>query len=143
MVLFHTHTLTIPALLFPFCSTTWLLSTVIGSGKPCLLVGESGTAKSVTIAAYLASMESGANIVLNINFSSRTSSHDVQRTIEDSTEKRTKVGTVTDLDVSPIVVRSVKHFGTSHQFSASSIRMVDPNVRLKHCVFTLGSAFVQ
>ncbi|MEW5308429.1 MAG: hypothetical protein WDW38_000392 [Sanguina aurantia] len=70
--------------------TTWLLSTVIGSGKPCLLVGESGTAKSVTIAAYLASMEPGANIVLNINFSSRTSSQDVQRTIEDSTEKRTK-----------------------------------------------------
>lgn len=70
--------------------TTWLLTTVVSANKPCLLVGESGTAKSVTIASYLASLEAATNIILNINFSSRTSSADVQRAIEDSTEKRTK-----------------------------------------------------
>jgi dynein heavy chain len=71
--------------------STWLLNTVVSSGKPCLFVGESGTAKSVTIANYLAHLDAAVNIVLNVNFSSRTSSIDVQRAIEDSTEKRTKV----------------------------------------------------
>jgi dynein heavy chain len=71
--------------------TTWLLSTVVGAGKPCLLVGESGTAKSVTISNYLSHLDAGTCIILNMNFSSRTSSMDVQRAIEDSTEKRTKV----------------------------------------------------
>nr|Q9SMH3.1 RecName: Full=Dynein-1-alpha heavy chain, flagellar inner arm I1 complex; AltName: Full=1-alpha DHC; AltName: Full=Dynein-1, subspecies f [Chlamydomonas reinhardtii]CAB56598.1 1-alpha dynein heavy chain [Chlamydomonas reinhardtii] len=70
--------------------STWLLNTVVAAGKPCLFVGESGTAKSVTIANYLAHLDSTINIVLNVNFSSRTSSLDVQRAIEDSTEKRTK-----------------------------------------------------
>ncbi|GLI59150.1 hypothetical protein VaNZ11_000978 [Volvox africanus] len=70
--------------------STWLLNTVVSSGKPCLFVGESGTAKSVTIANYLAHLDANINIVLNVNFSSRTSSLDVQRAIEDSTEKRTK-----------------------------------------------------
>ncbi len=70
--------------------TTWLLSTVMGAGKPCLLVGESGTAKSVTIGNFLGSLDAATNIILNINFSSRTSSADVQRAVEDSTEKRTK-----------------------------------------------------
>jgi dynein heavy chain len=63
----------------------------VGSGSPCLLIGESGTSKSVTIANFLASLDAAANISLNMNFSSRTSSLDVQRAIEDSTEKRTKV----------------------------------------------------
>lgn len=66
---------------------------MVSSGKPCLFVGESGTAKSVTIANYLAHLDPSTNIVLNVNFSSRTSSLDVQRAIEDSTEKRTKVST--------------------------------------------------
>lgn len=70
--------------------TTWLLNTVVGANKPCLLVGESGTAKSVTISNYLNSLDAAVNIILNVNFSSRTSSADVQRAIEDSTEKRTK-----------------------------------------------------
>jgi dynein heavy chain len=48
---------------------------VVTSLKPCLLVGESGTAKSVTIANYLGSLEPGSNIVLNMNFSSRTGAH--------------------------------------------------------------------
>uniref|UniRef100_A0A6S8LSH1 AAA+ ATPase domain-containing protein n=1 Tax=Dunaliella tertiolecta TaxID=3047 RepID=A0A6S8LSH1_DUNTE len=70
--------------------TTWLLQTIVSNGKPILLVGESGTAKSVTITKYLGSLDPGVNLVLNMNFSSRTSSLDVQRAAEDSTEKRTK-----------------------------------------------------
>jgi len=70
--------------------STWLLKTVVQAGKPCLLVGESGTAKSVTIANFLYLLDQASNITLNVNFSSRTSSMDVQRAIEDSTEKRTK-----------------------------------------------------
>ena len=64
---------------------------MVGAGKPCLFVGESGTAKSVTILNYLGHLDATSNIILNMNFSSRTSSWDVQRAIEDSTEKRTKV----------------------------------------------------
>eukprot|EP00983_Pelagomonas_calceolata_P097719 1158274-Pelagomonas_calceolata.AAC.36 len=58
--------------------TTWLLQTIVSNGKPILLVGESGTAKSVTITKYLGSLDPGVNLVLNMNFSSRTSSLDVQ-----------------------------------------------------------------
>jgi hypothetical protein len=71
--------------------TTWLLNTVAGAGKPCLLVGESGTAKTVTLSRWLASLDPSATAMLGLNFSSRTSSLDVQRAIEDCVEKRTKV----------------------------------------------------
>jgi dynein heavy chain len=70
---------------------SWLLNTLVGVGHPCLFVGESGTSKSVTIASYLSRLGS-SHITLNMNFSSRTSSLDVQHAIEDSIEKRTKVG---------------------------------------------------
>ena len=80
-------------LLIPTVDTvrsTWLLSITLGQGKSCLFVGDPGTAKSVTVAGYLSSMDGTANIVLNMNFSSRTSSLDVQRAVEDCVEKRTK-----------------------------------------------------
>ncbi|DBA95316.1 TPA: Dynein heavy chain cytoplasmic [Trebouxia sp. C0006] len=70
--------------------STWLVSTTVGAGRPCLFVGESGTAKTATIQHYLGTWTANNNIVLNMNFSSRTSSLDVQRAIEDGTEKRTK-----------------------------------------------------
>lgn len=73
------------------CRMSWLLKTLLGSGHPCLFVGESGTSKSVTIASYLSGLDS-SHLTLNMNFSSRTSSLDVQHAIEDSIEKRTKVG---------------------------------------------------
>lgn len=62
--------------------STWLLSTTVGAGRPCLFVGESGTAKTATIQHYLGTWTANNNIVLNMNFSSRTSSLDVQRAIE-------------------------------------------------------------
>merc|ERR1719463_719622 len=58
-------------------------------GNPVLFVGESGTAKSVTLQAALETYPAEESIILNINFSSRTSSLDFQRTIEDNISKRT------------------------------------------------------
>ena len=62
--------------------STWLLSTTVGAGRPCLFVGESGTAKTATIQHYLGTWTANNNLVLSMSFSSRTSSIDVQRAIE-------------------------------------------------------------
>nr|WAW84832.1 axonemal dynein heavy chain 10 [Halisarca dujardinii] len=70
--------------------TTWLIELMIKVGRPCLLVGESGTSKTATIQDYLRGLDAHANLLLNLNFSSRTSSMDVQRTLESNVEKRTK-----------------------------------------------------
>lgn len=48
---------------------------------PCMFVGESGTAKSVIISNYLSSLPSDDFMKLNINFSSRTTSKDLQANI--------------------------------------------------------------
>lgn len=53
-----------------------------------MFVGESGTAKSVIISNYLNSLPSDNYMRLNINFSSRTTSYDLQMTIEDNLDKR-------------------------------------------------------
>jgi len=45
--------------------------------KQVLFVGESGTAKSVTIFYHLNKLDAQTNIILNINFSSRTTSNDL------------------------------------------------------------------
>lgn len=70
--------------------STWLVGTIMQANKPCLFVGESGTAKTLTIQTCLASLDPVTNALLHMNFSSRTTSSDVQRAIEDATEKRTK-----------------------------------------------------
>ena len=57
--------------------------------KPTLFVGDSGTAKTVTIQNYLKSLDGEKCLSVPINFSSRTSAMDVRTSIEDSTEKRT------------------------------------------------------
>lgn len=57
--------------------------------NPCYLSERSGTAKTVTISRYLESLDQSHYCSLSLNFSSRTSSIDVQRTIEDNVEKRT------------------------------------------------------
>lgn len=69
---------------------SFILGQHINSKKPCLFVGESGTAKSVIISNYLNnSLSSDSYMRLNINFSSRTTSSDLQRNIEDNIDKRT------------------------------------------------------
>ena len=73
--------------------SSWLLKTLCStSNKPILFVGACGTAKTVTIEKVLAEMTgSDSNMsYITMNLSSRTSSLDVQRAVEDCIEKRTK-----------------------------------------------------
>uniref|UniRef100_A0A182NRZ8 AAA+ ATPase domain-containing protein n=1 Tax=Anopheles dirus TaxID=7168 RepID=A0A182NRZ8_9DIPT len=58
--------------------------------RPVVLVGDPGTSKTAVISHFLRHLNRDSFIVLNINFSSRTSSMDVQKTIEAAVEKRTK-----------------------------------------------------
>lgn len=55
-----------------------------------MLVGETGTSKSAIINEFMRTLDSEIFIQLNINFSSRTTSADVQRSLEAAVEKRTK-----------------------------------------------------
>ena len=70
--------------------STWLLDSVVSVKGACLMVGESGTAKTTVIASYLLSRTPDKISSLGINFSSRTASIDVQTALEASIEKRTK-----------------------------------------------------
>jgi dynein heavy chain, axonemal len=67
---------------------TYILDLMVKSKYPCIFVGESGTAKSVIISNYLGSLSSDNYMRLEINFSSRTTSRDVQNNLEDNIEKR-------------------------------------------------------
>ena len=70
--------------------STWLLDSVVSVKAACLMVGESGTAKTTVVASYLLSRSPDKFASLGINFSSRTASIDVQTALEASIEKRTK-----------------------------------------------------
>jgi dynein heavy chain len=65
-----------------------LLSLFMSKAKPTLFVGEPGTAKTVIIRNYLSQLKIESYVVLNMNFSSRTDSMEVQRSIESVTDKR-------------------------------------------------------
>ncbi|XP_050088792.1 dynein axonemal heavy chain 10 [Anopheles aquasalis] len=58
--------------------------------RPVVLVGDPGTSKTAVTSHFLGGLSRDAFVVLKINFSSRTSSMDVQKTIETAVEKRTK-----------------------------------------------------
>eukprot|EP00930_Biecheleria_cincta_P003159 TRINITY_DN104093_c0_g1_i1.p1 TRINITY_DN104093_c0_g1~~TRINITY_DN104093_c0_g1_i1.p1 ORF type:complete len:2548 (+),score=550.26 TRINITY_DN104093_c0_g1_i1:162-7646(+) len=68
---------------------SWLVKQFLLMGQPVLFIGESGTAKSVTMQNTLEQYPAEESVILNINFSSRTSSLDFQRTLEDNITKRT------------------------------------------------------
>ncbi|CAF3538826.1 unnamed protein product [Rotaria sordida] len=72
------------------CRSDWLLQLCYRIKRPVLFVGESGTSKTATITSFLRKLNPDQNLLLNINFSSRTSSMDVQRNFESNVEKRTK-----------------------------------------------------
>lgn len=65
-----------------------LLDLMTSVNQPALFVGESGTAKTVTIQNHLSLLDPERWGVVNINFSSRTTSMDVQKNIEASVDKR-------------------------------------------------------
>eukprot|EP00928_Gymnodinium_smaydae_P090380 TRINITY_DN7418_c2_g3_i1.p1 TRINITY_DN7418_c2_g3~~TRINITY_DN7418_c2_g3_i1.p1 ORF type:complete len:3325 (+),score=999.70 TRINITY_DN7418_c2_g3_i1:390-9977(+) len=68
---------------------SWVTKQFISMNQPVLFIGESGTAKSVTLQNTLESYPNETSAILNINFSSRTSSKDFQRTVTDNVSKRT------------------------------------------------------
>ncbi|ESO91629.1 hypothetical protein LOTGIDRAFT_122204, partial [Lottia gigantea] len=70
--------------------TTWLIKLMVEIKRPVVLIGETGTSKSATTANFLRGMDQDAHLLLNMNFSSRTTSLDVQRNLEANVEKRTK-----------------------------------------------------
>uniref|UniRef100_A0ABI7Z6S1 Dynein axonemal heavy chain 10 n=2 Tax=Felis catus TaxID=9685 RepID=A0ABI7Z6S1_FELCA len=70
--------------------TTWMLEQMVKIKQPVLLVGESGTSKTATTQSFLKTLNVEMNIVLIVNFSSRTTSLDIQRNLEANVEKRTK-----------------------------------------------------
>ncbi|XP_053136194.1 dynein axonemal heavy chain 10 [Hemicordylus capensis] len=70
--------------------TTWLLGQMVKIKHPVVLVGESGTSKTATTQNFLKKLNPDINLLLIINFSSRTTSMDIQRNLEANVEKRTK-----------------------------------------------------
>jgi len=58
--------------------------------RPVLLVGETGTSKTSTVSHFLQDLDKETHLLLEINFSSRTTSLDVQRNLDANVEKRTK-----------------------------------------------------
>lgn len=70
--------------------TSWLLKVNVDINRPVLVVGESGTSKTATTSSFLNKLDLEKNSILTMNFSSRTTSMDVQRNLEASVEKRTK-----------------------------------------------------
>ncbi|KAK2497325.1 hypothetical protein MC885_009648 [Smutsia gigantea] len=70
--------------------TTWMLEQMVKIKQPVILVGESGTSKTATTQNFLKNLNEETTIVLIVNFSSRTTSMDIQRNLEANVEKRTK-----------------------------------------------------
>ncbi|XP_039327853.2 dynein axonemal heavy chain 10 isoform X2 [Saimiri boliviensis] len=70
--------------------TTWILEQMVKIKQPVISVGESGTSKTATTQNFLKNLSEETNIVLMVNFSSRTTSMDIQRNLEANVEKRTK-----------------------------------------------------
>ncbi|XP_066245712.1 dynein axonemal heavy chain 10 isoform X2 [Euwallacea similis] len=89
----HEKDLRFSQILVPTVDTvrvTYILQLMNKFKKPIVLVGDTGTSKTAIIQDFLRNLDPEAFILLNINFSSRTSSMDVQMNLESSVEKRTK-----------------------------------------------------
>ena len=68
----------------------WMVSSMLRIKKPMVLVGETGTSKTASILCFMKTLDPEATLLLNMNFSSRTTSMDAQRHLEANVEKRTK-----------------------------------------------------
>ncbi|KAK5648316.1 hypothetical protein RI129_003208 [Pyrocoelia pectoralis] len=69
---------------------TYVLKLMNEVKRPVVLVGETGTSKTAIIQDFLRQLNPELVVLMNINFSSRTSSMDVQKNVESVVEKRTK-----------------------------------------------------
>ena len=71
--------------------TNWLVDMMCSCNAHTLLTGDSGTSKTVVVNRYLHErLRDGRTTAVTMNFSSRTTAHDVHSSIMDSVEKRTK-----------------------------------------------------
>ncbi|XP_075981627.1 dynein heavy chain at 89D [Anticarsia gemmatalis] len=89
----HDRDMKFPAILVPTVDTlrlTWLIKIMESVERPVVLVGETGTSKTAIISNYLRGLPADKYLIQQMNFSSRTSSMDVQRNLESVVEKRTK-----------------------------------------------------
>ncbi|KAL7749213.1 hypothetical protein RI367_005365 [Sorochytrium milnesiophthora] len=89
----HDRLMPFHELLVPTMDTvrhSWFLDKLVAKKKAVMFIGEVGTSKTVTIQSFLRTTPADANITLNMSFSSRTTSMDVQKNIEANVEKRTK-----------------------------------------------------
>jgi len=66
----------------------YILNKFLENDSPIILTGEQGTAKTVIIKNYLSDLNIDQNVVLNMNFSFKTNSLEVQRNIEIYYDKR-------------------------------------------------------
>ncbi|KAM3960300.1 LOW QUALITY PROTEIN: dynein heavy chain at 89D [Aphomia sociella] len=89
----HNRDMKFPSILVPTVDTlrlTWLIKIMESVERPVLLVGDTGTSKTAIITNYLRGLPPDKYLIQQMNFSSRTSSMDVQRNLESVVEKRTK-----------------------------------------------------
>ena len=89
----HDSTVVFNEILVPTKDTVclkWILSLFLKLETPILFSGESGTNKTATIKSFLKSLNTDDYQILEMNFSSRTTSMDCQRNLESHTEKRTR-----------------------------------------------------
>ncbi|XP_043285223.1 dynein axonemal heavy chain 10 [Venturia canescens] len=70
--------------------TNWFVKLMNDLKRPVLLVGETGTSKTAVIQDFLRALDPEKFNQLLINFSSRTTSMDVQRNIESAVERKTR-----------------------------------------------------
>eukprot|EP01135_Chromosphaera_perkinsii_P000405 Nk52_evm52s78 gene=Nk52_evmTU52s78 len=68
----------------------YLVKSLLANECPTLVVGEVGTGKTSVLSQVLGAQDSQACSILNVNFSAKTSSNNIQSMIESRTEKRTK-----------------------------------------------------
>jgi dynein heavy chain len=66
----------------------FLMDSIAKQGRSVLLIGEPGTAKTVTISRYIAKMNPELHLSKNMNFSSATTPNIYQRTVESYLDKR-------------------------------------------------------
>ncbi|KAL7295702.1 hypothetical protein TKK_0011053 [Trichogramma kaykai] len=89
----HERNMSFSEILVPTVDTmraTWYVSLMVNAEKPLVLIGETGTSKSAILMDFLRRLNPNKFSYLPINFSSRTTSMDVQRNLESAVEKRTK-----------------------------------------------------